>query len=148
MLGVLRRFAAQIPGSLVETKAQSVAFHYRQVDPEFAASFVSEIRLHLTEMLSQIGASVISGNRVLDVRPMGVNKGNIVGRVMTEEAAGARAVIFGDDRTDEDMFAAAPDDAITVHVGDGRTAARYRLADCHEARAVLRGLVAQANVEG
>mgnify|MGYP002623175704 CR=1 FL=1 len=148
VLGVLRRFAAQIPGSLVETKAQSVAFHYRQVDPEFAASFVSEIRLHLTEMLSQIGASVISGNRVLEVRPMGVNKGNIVGRVMTEEAAGARAVIFGDDRTDEDMFAAAPDDAITVHVGDGRTAARYRLADCHEARAVLRGLVAQANVEG
>ena len=67
---LLKRFAAQVPGTLVETKAHSVAFHYRQVDAEFAKHIVSEIRLHLTEMLSQSSATVLSGNRVLEVRPL------------------------------------------------------------------------------
>lgn len=141
VLALLRRFSAQVPGSLVETKAQSVAFHFRQVDAEFAASVVKEMHLYLLEMLSQYGASVISGNRVLEIRPMGIHKGNIITRVMAGPGNGTAAVILGDDRTDEDMFAAAPDDALTVHVGVETTAARYRIADFRAARSVLQSLL-------
>jgi trehalose 6-phosphate synthase/phosphatase len=148
VFNVLRRFSSQIPGSLVETKARSIAFHYRQVNPEHAASVVKEIRLHLTEMLSQFGAQVISGNRVLEVRPMGIDKGNIVTRVMATADHGATAVVFGDDRTDEDMFAAAPDGSITVHVGNERTQAVFRIADCRETRAVLKTILGHARAHG
>jgi trehalose 6-phosphate synthase/phosphatase len=53
-----------------------------------------------------------------------------------------RVVAIGDDRTDEDMFAAVPADAITVRVGPGASAARYRVADPGEVRTLLAGLVA------
>ena len=148
VLNVLRRFSSQIPGSLVETKARSIAFHYRQVNPEHAVSVVKEIRLHLTEMLSQFGAQVISGNRVLEVRPMGIDKGNIVTRIMAAADHGATAVVFGDDRTDEDMFAAAPDGSITVHVGNERTQAAFRIADCRETRSVLKTLLGHVRAHG
>ncbi|MCK5943865.1 MAG: trehalose-phosphatase [Planctomycetes bacterium] len=148
VLDVLRRFAAQIPGSLVETKEQSVAFHYRQVDAEFAASTVKEIRTHLTEMLSQFGATVISGNRVLEIRPMGINKGNVISRVLAAGDGDTTAMIFGDDRTDEDMFGAAPEDALTVKVGLGRTGARFRLAGCREVRQFLRGMLSHSRAHG
>ena len=53
-----------------------------------------------------------------------------------------RAVIaIGDDRTDEDMFAAAPADAVTVHVGSGRSLARYEVPDPRAARHLLRLLL-------
>jgi len=148
VLSVLRRFAAQVPGSIVETKAQSIAFHYRQVDPEFATSIVKEIRVHLTEMLSQFGATVISGNKVLEVRPMGVNKGNVVSRVLAEQDHRATAMVFGDDRTDEDMFEAAPADALTVKIGSGRTDARFRLTDCRETRSFLQAMLIRSSAHG
>ncbi|MFN3242372.1 MAG: bifunctional alpha,alpha-trehalose-phosphate synthase (UDP-forming)/trehalose-phosphatase [Planctomycetota bacterium] len=148
VLNVLRRFAARVPGSIVETKAQSIAFHYRQVDPEYAASVVKEIRVHLTEMLSQFGATVISGNKVLEVRPMGINKGNVISRIQAEDDEATTAMIFGDDRTDEDMFDAAPRGALTVKIGGGRTGARFRLADCRETRAFLQTMLTRSKAHG
>jgi len=148
VLNMLQRFSTQIPGSIVEAKAKSVAFHYRQVDPEFATSVVKEIRVHLTEMLSQFGATVISGNKVLEVRPFGVNKGNVIARVMAEGGHDTTALVFGDDRTDEDMFAAAGPDALTVKVGSGRTAARFRIGDCRETRTVLQRMLERAKAHG
>ena len=50
-------------------------------------------------------------------------------------------LIVGDDVTDEDMFRAAPDGAITVHVGGGRTAARMRLSGPDQVRKLLGELV-------
>jgi trehalose 6-phosphate synthase/phosphatase len=50
-------------------------------------------------------------------------------------------LVMGDDRTDEDMFAAALDVAVTVHVGHSTSVARHRLTDWRAARAFLRALV-------
>ena len=51
---------------------------------------------------------------------------------------GAAAVVYlGDDRTDEDVFATlGPDDA-GIKVGEGETAARYRVADPQALAGVL-----------
>ena len=46
-------------------------------------------------------------------------------------------LIVGDDVTDEDMFLAAPDGAVTVHVGSGPTAARMRLVGPDQVRKLL-----------
>ncbi len=48
----------------------------------------------------------------------------------------------GDDRTDEDVFEAAPESAWTVKIGDGPTRARYALKNTGEMRALLEQLAA------
>jgi trehalose 6-phosphate synthase/phosphatase len=53
---------------------------------------------------------------------------------------GDLALAIGDDRTDEDLFTALPEDAITVRVGRAASAARYHLPDVTAVRAMLRVL--------
>jgi trehalose-6-phosphatase len=48
---------------------------------------------------------------------------------------------IGDDRTDEDLFAAVPEDAITIRVGPGATRARFRLENVAAVRVLLRSLI-------
>jgi trehalose 6-phosphate synthase/phosphatase len=48
----------------------------------------------------------------------------------------------GDDRTHEDLFAALPDDAISVRVGSGTTRARLRLPGPFDLRRMLQALLA------
>jgi len=54
-------------------------------------------------------------------------------------------VAIGDDRTDEDLFAALPGEAITIKVGPGPTHARFRVDGVPAARSLLQAL-AQAEV--
>jgi trehalose-6-phosphatase len=49
---------------------------------------------------------------------------------------------MGDDRTDEDLFAALPPDSISVKVGPGPTQARFRIDGVPAARALLQSLTA------
>jgi trehalose 6-phosphate synthase/phosphatase len=138
---LLERIARHVPGSHVEVKEQSVGWHFRQVDPAYAATVVKELRLHLLELLSNLAATVVEGNRVLEIRPQSVHKGQAVARALAAWARPVQALVVGDDRTDEDMFVAAPADAITVRVGPGATAARHRVADPNAVRALLRTLL-------
>ena len=140
VIALLDRIASHIPGSFVESKRMSIAWHYRQVEPEFAQTVAKELRLHLLELLSNVGVAVVEGNRVIEVRPQGVHKGQIVARALGHHGQGAALLVIGDDRTDEDMFAAAPTDAVTVHVGQGRSLARFEIADPRAARQLLRSL--------
>jgi trehalose 6-phosphate synthase/phosphatase len=134
---LLQGIAGHIPGAEVEPKELSLAWHFRAVDPAFAATVGKELRLHLLELLGNVAATAVEGDRVLEIRPQGVHKGLAVARALSA-APNATPVILGDDRTDEDMFAAAPPHAITVHIGQRPTIARYRLRDPNAARALLR----------
>jgi trehalose 6-phosphate synthase/phosphatase len=50
----------------------------------------------------------------------------------------------GDDRTDEDTFAALPEGAIAVHVGPTPSRAALRIRDVATARAILATLAEDA----
>jgi trehalose 6-phosphate phosphatase len=68
------------------------------------------------------------GKDVLELAVTDADKGSAVRRLATE--LGAAAVLYlGDDVTDEDAFRALGPDDVTVKVGEGETAARYRVAD-------------------
>ena len=64
-------------------------------------------------------------------------------RVATDDGelradVGPQGVLFaGDDVTDEDAFAVLGPDDVGIKVGDGHTAAQYRVADPDELAAVL-----------
>ncbi|HEX8437605.1 bifunctional alpha,alpha-trehalose-phosphate synthase (UDP-forming)/trehalose-phosphatase [Archangium sp.] len=138
---VLESFAARVPGAFVEEKSASLAWHYRQVDPVFGATQARELRLHLGEVFAQGPLEVLPGDKVVEVRARGVDKGRVVGVVTQDMAPGTLVVAIGDDRTDEDLFAALPEDGISIHAGGKDTRAGYRVQGPTEVRRLLSALL-------
>ena len=144
-LEILRDFTARTPGALVETKDVALAWHYRLADQESGARRANELRLHLAQLLSNQPVEILAGHKVVEIRPYGVHKGRIVPPLTPERLASTTVLALGDDRTDEDLFAALPPEAITVKVGPGATKARFRLEGVPAARALLHSM-AEAEV--
>ncbi len=122
-----------VPGARLEVKPASVAVHVRQVaDPAAAAALLAHARAAVDPSLT-----VKPGKAVLEVAVTDADKGSAVGRLRGE--LGAAAVVYlGDDVTDEDVFRTLGPDDVGIKVGDGETAAGYRVADPGAVLGVLR----------
>jgi len=96
---------AMTPGILIEDKGLSIAVHYR------AAPESAETVRALAEGLARDSGGTLAalpGKCVVELRTVGPHKGNALDAFMLEQPfVGRRPVFFGDDRTDEDAFAAA-----------------------------------------
>jgi trehalose 6-phosphate synthase/phosphatase len=142
VLEILREYAGRTPGSLVEEKPVGAAWHYRGASPEYGEIQANELRLHLTEILSNAPVELLKGEKVIEVRAQGIHKGLVVPGTPAGQP-GWLTVAIGDDRTDEDLFGALPPDALTIKVGSGDTRAAFRLSGVPQVRALLRALLAQ-----
>src|SRR6185503_19309853 len=140
-LAILRDITARTPGSLIEVKAVALAWHYRMADREAGARRANELRLHLSQMLSNQPVEILAGHKVIEIRPYGVHKGRIVPPLTPERLAATTILAIGDDRTDEDLFGALPSEAITIKVGPGDTKARFRVDGVNTVRELLHSLV-------
>jgi trehalose 6-phosphate synthase/phosphatase len=138
---VLEEYLARTPGALLEEKVGALAWHYRLADRQFGPDQARALRLELAERFRTLPIEVITGSYVVEVRLPGVHKGQIAKRVLGETPDDAVVLAMGDDRTDEDLFAALPETALTVHVGPTRSQARYRVLDYAAARNLLRALI-------
>lgn len=137
---LLEDWTARTPGSFVERKSVTLAWHWRLADPERGRRQASELRLHLAELLSNVPVEVVVGDHVVEVRPQGVHKGRAVALATASSSSEALHVAVGDDRTDEDLFAALEPDQIVVRVGQGMGRATLRLPGVQEVRVLLRGV--------
>jgi trehalose 6-phosphate synthase/phosphatase len=144
VLGMLDTFRARTPGSLIEEKTVSLAWHYRMSEPEFGAFQANELRTHLAQVLSNEPVEIVTDERVITLRPFGVNKASVVESVLRDLPPDALVFAMGNDRTDEELFAALPDDAVTVHVGMSPSRAQVRVADFAAARGILSALADEA----
>ncbi len=123
---VLELFAERCPGSFVEEKSHTLAWHYRNVDRDLGFNRSRELLDNLYHLIRNAQLQVIDGNKVIEVRVAGVDKGYAAKKVLAKDPADFVFVI-GDDKTDEDMFKALADKAITVKVGTGPTEAQYNV---------------------
>ena len=140
VLPILEDTARRTSGSTIEKKSNSIAWHYRTCEPEIAARRVHELKQKLAMVLPDLGLESLDGSRVLEIRAKGIGK-FIAGKRLGEElAAGTPIVAIGDDVTDEDLFSALPEGAVSIHVGGGPSIAKYRLEDPNAVRALLRQL--------
>jgi trehalose 6-phosphate synthase/phosphatase len=137
---MLTGIACEVPGSFVEEKTASVAWHYRRAAPE-AARFGLQLALsRLAVAASAYPIELLNGAMVLEVRAKGINKGLVVHEVLAgANVAGVLSV--GDDTTDQDLFSASPPHALTVAVGDRPLEALHRVPSYREVRSILRVLL-------
>ncbi|WVQ98709.1 trehalose-phosphatase [Kwoniella sp. CBS 9459] len=104
---IFRYYTERTTGSTIEVKKASITWHYRNSDPDFG-EFQCKQCLDLLEssLAPRRPIEVLVGKKNLEVRPLAVNKGEIVKRLMYENPDADLVFCAGDDKTDEDMFRA------------------------------------------
>jgi len=102
---IFRYYMERTSGSTIEVKKASITWHYRNSDPDFG-EFQCKQALDLLEssLAPRRPIEVLVGKKNLEVRPLAVNKGEIVRRLMYENPDADFIFCAGDDKTDEDMF--------------------------------------------
>ncbi len=89
----------QYPGALLERKARGFALHYR-LAPAAKEAFLAAVTNFVTE---RPDFEVHPAHMLWEIRPVGVDKGAAVAKLMAQEPFAGRLPIFiGDDVTDED----------------------------------------------
>jgi trehalose 6-phosphate synthase/phosphatase len=141
VLPILEQFTAGTPGSLIERKSASVAWHYRLAHAEFGARQAHELRMLLGDALSNQPLEVVEGKKVIEVRLRGASKAMVAHRVLATHQAPPAILAVGDDRTDDDLFEALPEASVKVAVGPRRSRATYRVADYRAVREILESLL-------
>jgi trehalose 6-phosphate synthase/phosphatase len=135
----LQLFKQRSPGSFIEEKNYSLAWHYRAVDPELGFIRSRELLDNLYNLVRNTNLNIIEGNKVIEVRVGGVDKGTAAKKIF-DLFPSDFAIAVGDDKTDEDMFKALADKAVTMKVGSDLTAAQYNLTSHYEVIKLLQQL--------
>lgn len=136
---VLESLVERTPGSFIEEKDYTLAWHYRNIDNELGTNRVREIRDELIYLTANHDLQVLEGNKVVEIRNAGVNKGKAVTLWLNQQHWDFIMAI-GDDHTDEDTFQALPPHAITVKVGLDRTSAKFKVRTVEESRSLLEAI--------
>ena len=141
IMPMLDFYVERLPGSFLEQKECSIAWHYRQSDAESADFMAQELKFELNNLLFQTNMEVLEGNKVLEVRAKSANKGAAVLAAL-DDAQYEFVLAAGDDWTDEDMFQALPKEAATIRVGIRPTAANYLVRSQREVMIFMEKLIA------
>ncbi|KAI8091282.1 glycosyltransferase family 20-domain-containing protein [Gilbertella persicaria] len=98
-------YTERTEGSFVEHKKSSITWHYRMADEEYGLFQAKECQNHLENtIVSKMPVEILVGKKNLEVRPMMINKGEVVKRILSLSPQPDFIVCAGDDKTDEDMF--------------------------------------------
>ena len=145
--GVVEAIAARLeaaflsePGVVIERKTGAVAIHFR-LRPDFEKKCHALARKIIRD---RPDLHMIKGKMVCEIRMHGNDKGAVIATFLEERPFKGRKPIFvGDDTTDEPGFVAVnARDGVSIKIGEGVTAARYRAANILELRNWLDGLMA------
>lgn len=132
----LAALASTHPELELEHKGMSLALHYRRA-PELETTAVNMV----TRILGMLGDGYepLPGKMVIEIHPVGHDKGSAVSAFMNEPPFKARIPVYiGDDIPDERAFVQVNSrSGHSFKVGQGPTLARSRLADVAAVRAWL-----------
>ena len=127
-------------GSFIEEKKTTLAWHYRNTNNELGFMRSRELRNSLLQLTANTPLQVIDGNKVLEVRMVGVDKGAAANKLLGDLNPDFILAI-GDDATDEDMFKALRDKGYTIKIGRANTAAQYTILSQREVFPFLKQFV-------
>lgn len=135
LVGALERVTNEFTGTVLEAKPAGAALHYRHAhQPERAAAAARDCA-------ARFQARVIEGKRVVEVLLSDADKGKAIAH-LRQALYAPIVVFFGDDVTDEDVFAVMSPEDVSVKVGQETSLARYRVADPAAVAEALASLLA------
>ncbi|HVY25744.1 MAG TPA: bifunctional alpha,alpha-trehalose-phosphate synthase (UDP-forming)/trehalose-phosphatase [Polyangiaceae bacterium] len=147
LLPILRGYADQLAGALLEEKEFSLAFHYRRCDPELGAQRATQLTHELTQFTANFAVQVLQGKKVVEVRNAGVTKGAAAAQIAAERDHGF-VLAIGDDETDEDLFRALPPAALSIRVGTPFSHAQFSVDSYLDVRRLLTNFSSSARPAG
>lgn len=123
----LKKVVEKHPDLIIEEKGMSIALHYR-LAPR-SASYAHRVMRSLKEKYAP-GFVIQKGKRVVELKPAGTDKGNVIRHLMANPPFKGRVPVFvGDDVTDEAGFKVVNEmNGYSIKVGTGPTTARYRMS--------------------
>jgi len=137
---VLEQLVERTPGSFIEEKDFSLAWHYRRADKNLGAKRVRESKDVLAYLIANLDLQILDGNKVVEVKNTGVSKGQATMEWLHLEEWDF-VLAIGDDHTDEDIFKVLPPKSFSVKVGEDPSIANYRIRTVEQVRELLGLLV-------
>lgn len=137
---IVQEITDQTPGSLIEHKQSSIAWHYRGADPEAGTAQAHELRVRLRRLQHRHAIDVLEGRKVIEIRMNGISKAVVAQHLLISGTGVPEILAIGDDWTDEDLFNALPESSVTIAVGRRGSSADYQLADDQAVRRLLESI--------
>ena len=137
---VLKLAVDRIEGSLIEEKDYSLAWHYRKANPRISERHIREIVNDLLNLTANSNLKVLEGSKVVEVKSANLNKG-LTAQQWISRQDWDFILAIGDDVTDEDLFRALPENAWSIKVRPGVSAAKFSLDSPDEVRSLLKELM-------
>ena len=142
---VLETFVDRTPGTFIEEKSFSLVWHYRKAQKGLGELRAGELMNNLKYLATDKGLQLLPGNKVVEVKNVEINKGKAA-MMLIDNTEYDFIMALGDDYTDEDIFKALPESAITIKIGNNLSAAKFYLRTPQEARRLLKNM-AEAGVK-
>lgn len=137
----MSHFGRRCAHTFVEEKEFSMVWHYRNADLTQGKLRAVELTSELRKTLADSNLEVINGNKIVEVRNRGIDKGVAIRKILGNETF-SFVFAVGDDKTDEDMFKALAGrkNCFTVKVGPHASYAQYNLLKPQMVRSLLENM--------
>ncbi|TWR27557.1 bifunctional alpha,alpha-trehalose-phosphate synthase (UDP-forming)/trehalose-phosphatase [Mucilaginibacter pallidiroseus] len=138
---MMQGYVDACPGSFIEEKDFSLAWHYRKADPVTGPLKAARLLQDLQKSADTRVLSLLDGHKVIEVKGGNTDKGQAIEQLMTGHTYDF-ILCIGDDQTDEDMFRklAGVANAFTIKVGAEESLAAYNLLTPYLVHALLQTL--------
>jgi trehalose 6-phosphate synthase/phosphatase len=123
-----QEFSLRYPGTFIEEKESSVAYHYRTAVYDLSGKISNGMRQTFLVLQQQYpGLELLVGNKVMEIKPESFNKGRTAHEILRNGQFDF-IMAAGDDLTDENLFAELPQPSFTIKIGLPPTSARYYIS--------------------
>lgn len=141
LVNALHGTVANRPGAWIQTKPAAAVLHTRKAAAGDAAAATADA----AAVAERFGLHAMHGKDVVEIAVVETSKGQAIDALREEleshhPGTRFRVLFAGDDTTDEDGFGVLRDGDVGIKVGDGPTAAAFRIADPAALSAVLLGM--------
>ncbi|MBS1525068.1 MAG: bifunctional alpha,alpha-trehalose-phosphate synthase (UDP-forming)/trehalose-phosphatase [Bacteroidetes bacterium] len=136
---IIETYIDRTPGSFIEEKTYSLAWHYRKAPKGLGELRAGELMNNLKYLANDRGLQLLPGDKVVEIKNVEVNKGKAALTILDNQDYDF-ILALGDDYTDEDVFKELPENSITIKIGNNVSAAKFYLTSPDEARSLLKSL--------
>ena len=145
ILPILELYSDRVPGSFVEEKEYSLAWHFRKADVESGPVYAQNLIDSLQNLTARMELQILRGNKVIEIKNSALNKGTALNYYLRKNDYDF-VLVIGDDVTDDDMFKVQYEPSYSVKVGLKSTHARYSVYDYRDVRNILEKLLKKEDI--